>query len=182
MDYIDPQIETERLYLRKLERADAETIFEIFSDPEVTRYWSFPAMKDKNDAISFIDETHKGFDNNSLLEWGIVNRKSGTLIGTCAYASWDPAHRRAEIGFALHRDEWGKGFMKELLRSFLPFAFDKLDLHRIEADVDPRNLPSIHLLEHFGFRREGYLRERYLLNGEEQDALLYALLRKDFTN
>lgn len=70
--------------------------------------------------------------------------------------------------------------MKEALPALIGFAFDTLDLHRLEADVDPRNLRSIRLLEGTGFRREGYLRERYHLNGEIQDALLYGLLRPEF--
>jgi RimJ/RimL family protein N-acetyltransferase len=59
----------------------------------------------------------------------------------------------------------------------LAFAFDTLALHRVEADVDPRNARSIRALERAGFEREGYLRERYHVGGELQDAVLYGLLR-----
>lgn len=131
-------------------------------------------------AEKFIGETRSGFRDRTLLEWGIVETGSGQLIGTCAYSSWDQIHRRAEIGFALRRDRWGKDFMKELLAAFIPFGFEELDLHRIEADVDPRNSASIRLLEQFGFRREGCLRERYRINGELQDALFYGLIAREF--
>jgi RimJ/RimL family protein N-acetyltransferase len=70
--------------------------------------------------------------------------------------------------------------MAEALPAMVQFAFGSLNMHRLEADVDPRNLPSIRLLENAGFRREGFLRERYHLNGEIQDALFYGLLRRDF--
>jgi RimJ/RimL family protein N-acetyltransferase len=70
--------------------------------------------------------------------------------------------------------------MHEALHALLGFAFDVLDLHRIEADVDPRNVPSIRTLERLGFQREGYLRERWQVNGEIQDALFYGLLRPDW--
>lgn len=66
------------------------------------------------------------------------------------------------------------------LSVFIPFGFNKLRLHRIEADVDPHNLASISLLEYFGFKREGYLRERYYMNDEFQDAIFYALLKSEF--
>ena len=63
---------------------------------------------------------------------------------------------------------------------FTIYAFEVLDLHRIEADVDPRNAASIRTLERLGFQREGYLRERWQVNGEIQDALFYGLLRPDW--
>lgn len=173
-------LETQRLYTRKLEKADAEALFDIFSIPEVCRYWSSPAMTDISQAEDFIEETHRGFEDGRLLEWGIIERETDRLIGTCAYASWDKKHRRAEIGFALHRRWWGKGLMKELLSVFIPFGFNELELHRIEADVDPRNIASIKLLEYFGFKKEGCLRERYHLNGELQDAIFYGLLKNEY--
>lgn len=70
--------------------------------------------------------------------------------------------------------------MAEALPALVSFAFETLGLHRLEADVDPRNAPSIRALERAGFAREGHQRERYLLNGEAQDALLYGLLRRDW--
>ena len=177
----DITIQTRRLHLRKLEPTDADAIFELFSDPDVTRYWSSPAMTDISEAVSFIGETIAGFRDGSLLEWGIVESETGLVIGTCAYASWDKSHRRAEIGFALRRDRWGEGYMKELLGAFIPYGFEELNLHRIEADVDPRNQPSVRLLEHYGFKKEGYMRERYILNGERQDAVYYALLAHEYS-
>ena len=70
--------------------------------------------------------------------------------------------------------------MAEVLPALIHFAFDTLDLHRLEADVDPRNTRSIRLLEGTGFRREGLMRERYHLNGELQDAVLYGRLRREW--
>ncbi|HLA13289.1 MAG TPA: GNAT family protein [Pyrinomonadaceae bacterium] len=61
-------------------------------------------------------------------------------------------------------------------RSFL----NELYLHRLEADVDPRNVKSIKTLERLGFTREGYLRERWQVNGEIQDALFYGLLKPEW--
>jgi RimJ/RimL family protein N-acetyltransferase len=69
--------------------------------------------------------------------------------------------------------------MHEALKA-LTYAFDVLEFHRIEADVDPRNAASIRTLERLGFQREGYLRERWQVNGEIQDAVFYGLLRSDW--
>ena len=102
------------------------------------------------------------------------------MVGTCTLAQLSPEHRRAEVGYALARAVWGRGYLAEVLPALLTFAFDTLDLHRVEADVDPRNAPSIRALERLGFRREGHLRERYHVAGEVQDAVLYGLLRREW--
>lgn len=182
MNFPIEHIKTERLHIRRLEHSDLKSIFEIFSNPDVTQYWGIDQMTSLSHAKNFIDETYKGFQDHSLLEWGIVETKTQRLIGTCAYTSWDRINKRAEIGFALHKDSWGNGLMKEWLSVFIPFGFNELELHRIEADVDPHNLASIKLLERFGFKREGYLRERYHQDNEFQDAIFYALLRSEFNN
>jgi RimJ/RimL family protein N-acetyltransferase len=62
----------------------------------------------------------------------------------------------------------------------LDYAFVELDLNRIEADIDPRNEASAKLLERKGFVKEGYMRERWIVNGEICDTVFYGLLRRDW--
>jgi [ribosomal protein S5]-alanine N-acetyltransferase len=69
--------------------------------------------------------------------------------------------------------------MPDALTLLIDHAFEDLKLHRIEADVDPRNTASLRLLERLGFRREGHLRERYFKDGEIQDSVMFGLLRSD---
>lgn len=174
-----PTIPTARARLRSLTPEDAPALFEIFGDPEVCRYWSRPPLQNLEAAADLQREITRYFTDRSLFQWGIAERENDRVIGTCTLASLSSQHRRAEVGFALARRVWGKSYMREALSALLEFAFDTLQLHRLEADVDPRNQRSIELLEHAGFQREGYLRERYYLNGEFQDALLYGLLRPE---
>ncbi len=70
--------------------------------------------------------------------------------------------------------------MQEALQALLSYAFETLDLRRLEADVDPRNQASIQTLERLGFQKEGFLRERWEVGGEIQDALFYGLLRPEW--
>jgi RimJ/RimL family protein N-acetyltransferase len=70
--------------------------------------------------------------------------------------------------------------MAAALPAVLAFAFGRLGLHRVFADTDPRNAPSIRALERLGFVREGVLREHYLVQGEPQDAVVYGLLRSEW--
>jgi len=175
----EPDITTDRLQIRRLELTDTRAIYDIFSDKEVTRFWSSEVFTELEQAREFIRQTHEGFEDLRLLEWGIELKEGGKLIGTCAYSSWHRKHRRAEIGAAIHRDYWNKGIMTELMPPFLEYGFNNLNLHRIEADVDPENKPAIHLLEKFGFQREGRLRERFLFDGKYQDSVIYSLLEDE---
>ncbi|NGP75756.1 GNAT family N-acetyltransferase [Balneolaceae bacterium YR4-1] len=175
-----PQLKTKRLRLRPLTYNDTDRIFEIFSNPDVTRYWGHDTLEEKEEANEFIQRTISGSKDESLLEWGIISNQNQELIGTCALSGLDQEHHRAEVGFALHPQYWGNGYMIEALPAILRFGFIKLKLHRIEADVDPRNSSSINLLEKFNFQKEGLMRERYFINGEIQDALFYGLLRSEF--
>jgi RimJ/RimL family protein N-acetyltransferase len=118
------------------------------------------------------------FRARTLFQWGVDS--GGEVVGTCTLASLDPANRRAELGYALGRPHQGRGYMAAALPALLRFAFGRLDLHRVVADSDPRNVPSIRTLERLGFRREGLLRQHYLVAGEPQDAVVYGLLRSEW--
>lgn len=175
-----PTIPTARLSLRWLTREDIPALATIFGDPEVCRFWSHAALPDLAAAEALHDHIMSCFAARSLFQWGIAEGETDAIIGTCTLGGISPAHRRAEVGFALARAVWGKGYIAEALPALIGFAFESLDLHRLEADVDPRNERSIRAIERVGFQREGYLRERYHVNGELQDAILYGLLRSDW--
>lgn len=174
-----PTLETPRLRLRWLTREDVPALFALFSSPDVTRYWSWPAYTEVAQAERLLEQIHACFAERSLFQWGFARREDDQIIGTCTLAELSGPHRRAAIGYALNRAHWGHGYGREAVRRVVEFAFTTLDLHRLEADVDPRNASSIQVLEALGFQREGYQRERYFVNGEIQDAVLYGLLRRE---
>ena len=116
-----------------------------------------------------------------MLKWGIALNPDNALIGTTTLFNLDFNSRRAELGYGLGRAHWGNGYMHEALKALLTYAFDELEFRRLEADVDPRNVASIRTVERLGFQREGYLRERWQVNGEIQDTLFYGLLRPEWT-
>jgi ribosomal-protein-alanine N-acetyltransferase len=175
-----PTINASRVSLRWISEEDVDALYRIFSDTEVMRYWSTPPLADRNAAVRLLDEIHDGFRHQTELKWGIARRKDNALIGTTTLFNLDLDNHRAEIGYGLDRAHWGKGYMSEALQALLVYAFEELALHRIEADVDPRNSASIRTVERLGFEREGYLRERWQVNGEIQDTVFYGLLRPDW--
>jgi ribosomal-protein-alanine N-acetyltransferase len=174
-----PTLDAGRVRLRWLTDADVPALFDIFGDPEVTRYWGFAVLPDLAAAAALLVDIHQQFRAGTLFQWG-VEAAGGQLVGTCTLARLDPANRRAELGFALGRAFWGRGYMAAALPAVLEFAFGRLGLHRVFADTEPHNAPAIRALERLGFRREGLLREHYLVQGEPQDAVVYGLLRSEW--
>jgi len=174
-----PTINTGRLRLRRISEKDLEALFNIFSDPQVMRYWSTPPLADRQAAVSLLHEIHNLFDRRLMLKWGIALLDNDQLIGTATLFNLNFENGRAEIGYGLGSRHWRNGYMNEALRALLFYAFDVLELRRLEADVDPRNAGSIRTVERLGFRQEGLLRERWHVNGEIQDSLFYGLLRRE---
>jgi len=175
-----PTIDTSRLTLRGIIAEDVDDFFTIYSNPEVMRYWSTPPLPNRDAAAEQVAEMQTLFERREMLKWGIALRTDNKLIGSVTLYHPDFTHRRVELGYALGRDYWAKGYMQETLSAVLAFAFDALAMHRIEADVDPRNAASVRALERMGFQREGYLRERWQVNGEIQDAYFYGLIKPDW--
>lgn len=174
-----PTLRAKRVELCALTVADVPALFELFGDPAVTRYWSWPAFERIEQAADLFAQIAQSFADKSLFQWGIREVESGRVIGTTTLFQLDGRHRRGEVGFALRQDRWGQGLAGEAVARLLDFSFGELELHRLEADADPRNAGSLKLLERAGFRREGYLRERYHVNGEIADAVLLGLLRSE---
>lgn len=175
-----PVIDTSRLVLRWISEDDIDALFEIFSDPQVMRYWSSGPLADKAGAAAMQRNIAETNLNDSLWKWGLALRDSNKLIGTATLFNLSLSNGRAEIGYAMGRSYWGNGYMNEALKALIVHAFDVVKLRRLEADVDPRNDHSIRTLERLGFQREGFLRERWHVEGEIQDAYFYGLLRHEW--
>lgn len=175
-----PRLQGKRICLRPPTADDADALFALFADPQVMRYWSRPPMTARAEAEGLIGEILAGFDQRTLFNWMVASRSDDALIGTCALFRIERRHRRAEIGYSLRSDQWGRGFAVESVSLMLDWAFRTLHLHRIEADIDPRNDSSRRLLERLGFASEGVLRERYFVGDEVSDTQLFGLLESDW--
>lgn len=173
-------IDTKRLRLRPLRQEDASVFFEVWSDPEAMRYFSFLPMQDIGQAQARVADKLQSLNDGSSVTCVIELADTGKVLGDCALFNGVAHSQRAEIGFCLGRKFWGNGYMVEAASALIEHGFKNVGLRRIEADVDPRNLSSIQLLERLGFRREGHLRERWIIGGEVMDTALYGLLRSDW--
>jgi RimJ/RimL family protein N-acetyltransferase len=173
-------LRTKRLLLRPLGEADVPSLFEAFSDPRVMRYWSTPPWSSMDAAHALVERDLKAMASGEYVRLAIERLEDGRLLGNCTLFRIDGQCRRAEIGYGLAYFAWGNGYMHEALLELLEFGFSELKLNRVEADIDPRNEPSARSLERLGFRKEGYLRERWIVGAEVSDSALYGLLLSDW--
>lgn len=177
---VAPTLCAPRVTLRPIAHADAPTLFTLFSDRTVTRYWSRPPMTHLAQARRLVRDIRAGYRSGESIQLAIERRSDRVLLGTCTLFHFHSASRRAEIGYALGHAHWGQGFMHEALQCLLAHAFDCLGLHRLEADIDPQNAASARTLARLGFVKEGLMRERWIVADAISDSEMYGLLRREW--
>jgi len=175
-----PTLETPRLFLREIIASDAEAIFRIRGDYEVTQYNIGPAYERLEQAADLIAAMAQAYREQAEVRWGITLKGDDRLIGMCGFNYWIRQDARASIGYDLARIYWGQGIMSEAIGALVAFGFGRMGLNRIEADADARNPASGRVLEKVGFRREGLQREQFYEDGAYNDLLLFALLRREY--
>lgn len=168
--------ETERLLLRKPEAADAEAIFRRYaSDPEVTRFLSWPTHRSLRDTLAFLAFSESEWQRWPAGPFLIFSRTDRRLLGSTGLAFETPF--RAATGYALARDAWGHGYARETLRAMTDLA-PRLGIRRLYAVCYREHAASARVLEACGFEWEGVLRACYefpnLAPGEPLDVLCYA--------
>ena len=171
---------TERLRLRLETEADIDDVFGWMSDPDVARYQLYEP-RDRATVTERVREaavTTRLAEDGDWIELGIEHVADSRVIGSI-YFKLGP-DSGAEIGWALHRDYHRRGFAKEAASAVLELAFGRLELHRVVAELDPRNAASIRLCERLGMRHEAHFVENMWFKGEWADTGVYAILASEW--
>lgn len=172
-----PVLETERLILREISQKDVKEVYEIYSSVEAMRYFGKHPMKAIEEAEERINETSTAFQFKEGIRWAITFKDSDNLIGSAGIWRLLKEHLRGEIGYELMPEYWKKGIMFEALREIINFGFIQMNLHTIEANIDPQNSASLKLLEKLGFEKEGHIKDSFYFNGKFEDTAIYSLIR-----
>jgi RimJ/RimL family protein N-acetyltransferase len=159
MFLLTPTLHTARLLLRPFTEADTDAIFALQSNPRVLRYWDAPPWSERAQAERFIAGCKRMEQEGSGARLAIERAADGVFIGWCGFFKWNPEYRSAGVGYCLADTAWGQGFATEAAGAVLQWAFDTLDLNRVQSETDTRNIASARVLEKLGFVREGTLRE-----------------------
>jgi [ribosomal protein S5]-alanine N-acetyltransferase len=144
------------------------------------RYWDAPPWKKRAQAERFIAVCMQIEQEGTGARLAMERAADGVFIGWCCMVKWNPNHRSARMGYCLDDAVWGQGFATEAAGALLQWAFDTLDLNRVQAETDTRNAASSRVLEKLRFVREGTLRENCIVDGEVSDSWVYGLLRREW--
>lgn len=174
-----PLIETERLILREVTKADAKDMLAYLSDPDVVKHMGLDPFQSIEDAFEEITWYESIVKNGTGIRWGITRKDDNQVIGSCGFLNRVPKHYRTEVGFELSKEHWGQGIAGEALEAVVKIGFKHMELERIEALIEPANLPSQKLVEKSGFQKEGLLRHYEYTCGKFDDLLMYSILKED---
>lgn len=174
------KLETERLLLRPIQPPDAEAVFKYRCNKQVNRYQSF--IPESVDEVNYFIAHKVSREINvpgTWTQWVVLKKDNGELIGDIGIHFHDQEPGQAEIGCTFNDLYHGKGYATEALKKITDFLFDELGKERITASVDPRNLPSVRLMERLGFRQQAHLKESYYMRGVWEDELIFERVKAD---
>ena len=148
-----PTIRTERLELRALIIEDEKEIFFFRSDPGILEHLDMTPAKTIEEAREFIQKIEKVVRNGDSIYWAINQINRPGLIGTICLWNISVENNSAEIGYVLHPDFQGKGFINEAVKGVIDYGFKTMKLDLIQADLSPDNVKSIRVLEKNNFKK-----------------------------
>ena len=174
------QLETPRLYIRPFKDDDLETLVAYRSHPEVELYqmWQNYNQAQAKDLIS--SNKYLDFNQGGRFQLALESKLTNKLMGDLYLRIDENDKRLGEVGYTLSRDYQKQGLATEALQALLSYCFEILQMHRLSATADPRNLPSLKLLERLGFQREAYFIKSLWFKGDWADDVVYALLKEDW--
>jgi len=179
-----PEIQTERLLLRKVTPGDAEDLLAYVSDPEVARHTTWEPYDSIEQVRDHLRSVISNYERGEPANWGVTLRESGRLIGMCGFmaGSWEPEYARASLGYAIAREYWDRGLTTEAVRAAIAFGFNHLSLNRIEARCIAENTASERVMQKAGLSYEGTLRDYVFRKGAYRDYKVYSILRREHSS
>ena len=173
---------TERLALRIMTLDDIEAVHSYQSLEEVTRY----ELYEPRDRATVTEKITKWKDATRLendgdyIQFAIVRRDSDEVIGELYFTIKSVENQNAEIGWTISPAHQRQGFATEAARAVLSLAFDVMKLHRVSADLDPRNEASARLCARLGMRHEAHFVEDLWFKGAWGDTDIFAILDREW--
>jgi len=175
---------TERFILREIRKSDWKDVHEYAVDPDVYKFmpWGPNTVEDTKNYIQRSINSRQEVPRTKF-ELAIILKSKQKRIGGCGITVSDAGNKQGWIGYCLNKNYWQQGYVTEVSAKLLEFGFEKLDLHRIYATCDTKNIGSARVLEKIGMQREGHMRDDKLIRKKWRDSFLYAILApKDNNN
>jgi ribosomal-protein-alanine N-acetyltransferase len=173
-------LETERLLLRRVTVDDADEMFLLRSNPDSMKYVPRPLAESREDALQHIAMIDSKIEDNTGINWAITLKGNPKFIGIIGHYRIQPENYRAEIGYMILPEYYGKGIATEAIKATLAYGFEDMSLHSIEAVIDPENTASERVLQKNGFVKEAHILENEYFGGKFWDTVIYSILKRNF--
>lgn len=174
-------IETERCILRPFRMEDAPDMYSNWaSDPEVTKYLTWPVHKDISVTESILSSWIAEYAGKDCYNWAIILKESGHAVGNISVVHIKEDTEALSIGYCLSRRLWGQGIMTECLSAVVDYLFDNTSVIRIDATHDTENIGSGRVMQKAGMKKEGVLRAWARNNIGIRDVSMYSILRSEW--
>lgn len=174
-----PTLTTSRLQLRKIEVNDAPELFKLRGNTELMRYVPRPLANSADDVTQLINDWLTAVDAGNCFHFAITLKEQNIMIGHMLLFNIQPEHSRGEMGYMMAAEHAGKGYTTEALQAVVSFAFGSMEMHSLEAIINPKNIASAKVLQKAGFVQEAYFRENFFWQGLYEDTAVYSLLQTD---
>lgn len=168
-----PILESERLLLRQITDSDLANVFKGLSDPEIIKYYgvSFDTLEATKEQMAWFANLEK---TGTGIWWAVCAKEDGRFLGGGGLNDLSQEHKKAEIGFWLLKENWGKGYMSEAMPLIFDHAFNTIGLHRIEGFVESENVKCKKAVAKLNFILEGTMVDSEIKNGEFVSVEIYA--------
>ncbi len=178
---MDLELNGEMVWVRPLRNSDAESLYEHVQDEAVARWtlW-IPHPYPKEDALKFIRKTRRDIRHGKSYTFGILQTETAGVIGAVSLMNINRHNQSAELGYWLGRRFWGRGYMTEAILLALRFGFERIKLHRVEAEVFEQNAASASVLQKAGFTHEGTARQANHKRGHWHNMHRFGILHSEF--
>lgn len=180
-DMFPVELRGARVGLREFRADDAELLYAYATDPKVLEHthWQIFSLED---AALWIARMNRFALERPRTEyqWAITLTPEDAPVGGARLRIESLDHGRGSIGYVLGGEHWGKGIVTEAMRLVVDFGFRRLNLHRIEALVEPSNERSWRVCERLGMTREGLLREYFLDDDRRADMFIHSILEHEW--
>ncbi len=173
-----PDIKTERLLLRQFEQGDLDNVYKGLSLPDIIKYYgiSFTSREAANEQMTWFSQLEK---TGTGKWWAVCSPDNKTFYGAGGLNNLSKMHKKAEIGFWLFPEYWGKGIMTEAIPLICHHGFKNLELHRIEGLVETDNMACKRAMQKLAFTHEGTMRDYEIKNGQFISVDIYAKLKDE---
>lgn len=175
------ELNTSRLRLRRITMADAQAYYErLGSSEEVTRYMLFQPHKDISDSVDSIEKNLRRYETGRNYRWVIASKETDELMGVIDLLGISEETNSCTFAYMLGEEFWGRGYGTEALKAVFTFAFEKMEMERIEADHFADNPASGAVMRKVGMRYTGTVLGKYEKGGIFHDAPQYEITRSQW--